>query len=55
MLLGTDFREGGGRVGIFRVIEADQRSGFPIGVYLFGVFGAEANNARTAPPRAVSR
>jgi hypothetical protein len=45
MLLDTDFREEGSRVGIFGITEADQRSGFPVGVYLFGVFGAEANNA----------
>jgi hypothetical protein len=45
MLLDTDFREGGGRVGIFGITKADQGSGFLIGVYLFGAFGAEANNA----------
>jgi hypothetical protein len=44
MLLDTDFRKGGNRVGIFGVTEADQRSGFPVGVYLFGALGAEADN-----------
>jgi hypothetical protein len=36
MLLNTDFRKGGSRVGVFGVIEANQRSSFPVGVYLFG-------------------
>jgi hypothetical protein len=43
VLLVPDFGEGGGRVGIFGITQADQGSGFPIGVYLFGTFGAEAN------------
>jgi hypothetical protein len=55
MLLDMDFREGGSRVGIFGVTEADQRSSFAVGVYLFGAFGAEANNAREAPSKAVLR
>jgi hypothetical protein len=55
MLLDMDFRKGRVRVGIFGITEADQRSGFPIGVYLFGAFGAEANNARTASPKAIPR
>jgi hypothetical protein len=45
VLLDRDFGEGGGRVGSFGITKADQRSGFPIGVYLFGAFGAKANNA----------
>jgi hypothetical protein len=44
MLLDTDFGEGS-RVGIFGITKADQGSGFPIGVHLFGAFGTEANNA----------
>jgi hypothetical protein len=45
MLLNTDFRERGNRVGIIGVIEADQRSGFLIGVHLFGASGPEADDA----------
>jgi hypothetical protein len=45
MLLDTDFRKGGSRVGIFGITKADQGFGFPIRVYLFDTFGAEANNA----------
>jgi hypothetical protein len=45
VLLDTDFKEGGSRVGIFGITKADQGSGFPIGVYLFGAFCAKANNA----------
>jgi hypothetical protein len=45
VLLDTDLREGGGQVGIFGIIKADQGSSFPVGVYLFDAFGAKANNA----------
>jgi hypothetical protein len=45
VLLDPDFGEGGGRVGMFGITKADQRSGFPIGVSLFSTFGAKANNA----------
>jgi hypothetical protein len=44
VLLDSDFGEGGGQVGIFGITKADQGSDFPIGVYLFGTFGAKANN-----------
>jgi hypothetical protein len=35
------FRKGGSQTGILGTGEADQRSGFPIGVQIFGAFGAE--------------
>jgi hypothetical protein len=45
MLLNLDFRERGSQVGIIGVIEADQRSGFSIGVHLFGASGLEIDDA----------
>jgi hypothetical protein len=45
MLLNTDFRERSSRIGIIGIIEADQISGFSIGVHLFGASGLEADNA----------
>jgi hypothetical protein len=45
VLLDANFREGGGRVGIFGITKADQGSGFLVGVYFFSAFGAKANNA----------
>jgi hypothetical protein len=44
MLLDPYFREGAGRVGILGITEADQGSGFPIGVQLFGTLGAKVND-----------
>jgi hypothetical protein len=45
MLLNTDFREKSSRIGIIGIIEAGQRSGFSIGIHLFGAFGPEADHA----------
>jgi hypothetical protein len=44
MLLNTDFRERSSRIGIIGIIEADQRSGFSIGIHLFGASGPEADD-----------
>jgi hypothetical protein len=44
MLLDPYFKEGGGRVGILGITKADQGSGFPIGVQLFGALGAKVND-----------
>jgi hypothetical protein len=43
MLLDPYFRKGGGRIGILGITKADQGSGFPIGVQLFGALGAKVN------------
>jgi hypothetical protein len=44
MLLDPYFGEGGGRVGILRITKADQGSGFPIRIQLFGTLGAKVND-----------
>jgi hypothetical protein len=43
MLFDPNFRKGGGRVGILGTGEADQGSGFSIGVQFFGTLSAEVD------------
>jgi hypothetical protein len=43
MLFDPNFRKGGGRVGILGTGEADQGSGFSIGVQFFGALSVEIN------------
>jgi hypothetical protein len=45
MLFNTDFRKGSSLIGIIGIIEADQRSGFSIGIHLFGASSPEADDA----------
>jgi hypothetical protein len=44
MLLDPYFGEGGSQVGNLGFTKADQGSGFPIGVQLFGALGLKVND-----------